>query len=173
MESRREHFFKIFQRDRLRLIAYIRALTGNWDLAEDVFQEVSLVLLGKADSLELEGDFSAWCRAVARNIAWRERSKSRRMQALNDDVILDLLDNAFAKCEHCGLKDFWREQLQICMQKLSPQNLELMSMRYISDLRLKEVAQRLKRSEGAVQVALSRVRKAILDCVQSNQEPAL
>lgn len=173
MDSRREHFFRQFQRDRMRLIAYIRAITGNWDQAEDVFQEVSLVLLDKVDELEEEGDFQAWCRRVARNIACRERSKSKRLKAINDDVVLDLIDNAFAESEEAGARDVERERLRVCMKKLSPQNMDLVSMRYLSELSLKQLAQRLNRSEGAVQVALSRVRKALLECVQRNQEPAL
>jgi RNA polymerase sigma-70 factor, ECF subfamily len=173
MDSRREQFFRQFQRDRTRLIAYIRAITGNWDLAEDIFQEVSLVLLDKVDKLELEGDFHAWCRSVARNIACRERSKSKRLKAIRDDTVLDLIDNAFADSEREQQQDFRREQLRVCMQKLSPQNLQLVSMRYLSELSLKDLAAKLNRSEGAVQVALSRVRKAILECVQRNQESAI
>jgi RNA polymerase sigma-70 factor, ECF subfamily len=173
MDTPREHFFRQFQRDRTRLIAYIRAITGNWDVAEDVFQEVSLVLLDKIDELAMEGDFHAWCRRVARNIACRERTKSRRLKAINDDVVLDLIDNAFAQNEPSASHDFQREQLRVCMEKLSPQNSELVNMRYLSELSLKELALKLNRSEGAVQVALSRVRKAILECVQRKQEPAL
>jgi RNA polymerase sigma-70 factor, ECF subfamily len=170
MDSRREHFFREFQRDRTRLIAYIRAITGNWDLAEDIFQEVSLVLLDKVDELEAEGDFQAWCRRVARNISCRERSKSKRLKAVRDDAVLDLIDNAFAESEHDQQLDFRREQLRVCMQKLSPQNVELISMRYLSELSLKELAVKLNRSEGAVQVALSRLRKTILECAQRRQE---
>lgn len=129
--------------------------------------------MDKIDSLELEGDFHAWCRSVARNIACRERTKSKRLKAIRDDDVLDLIDDAFAQSEQSASLDFRREQLRACMQTLSPQNAELMSMRYMSELSLKELAEKLSRSEGAVQVALSRVRKAILECVQRKQEPAL
>lgn len=173
METPREHFFRQFQRDRARLIAYIRAITGDWAQAEDVFQEVSLVLLNKVDELEQEGDFSAWCRRVARNIARRERTKSQRMKAINDETVIGLIDEAFARSKPPAIYDVRRERLRECLQKLAPQSLEIVKMRYLTELSLRELADKLHRTEGAVQVALSRLRKTIGDCVQRQEEPSL
>src|SRR4030095_16510185 len=100
MAVERESLIREFQRDRLRLIAYIRALTGDADLTEDIFQEVSVVVLQKAEEFAAGRDLQAWCRGIARNVVLREREKSRRPRSFDGDRIVELVDAAFA--EHAG-----------------------------------------------------------------------
>ena len=49
-----------------QLIGYIGAIVGDPHLAEDVFQEVALVVMRKSPVHEHEAGFSAWVRTVAR-----------------------------------------------------------------------------------------------------------
>lgn len=150
----------------MRLIAYIRAIVGDPDLTEDIFQEVTVIVLGKAAEYDPQFDLQSWCRGIARNVIKRERSKSRRLAAFEDDQLLTLVDKAFEENREQELVDSRSSLLRQCMQKLSPNNRELLGLRYVSGLKLRQVAEKLSRSELSVQVALSRVRKALGDCVQ-------
>src|SRR5258706_15021591 len=97
MAAERDRLIREFQRDRLRLIAYIRALVGDADLTEDLFQEVSVIVLQKVEEFTPGRDLQAWCRGIARNVILREREKSRRLRTFEGDRIVELVDAAFAE----------------------------------------------------------------------------
>jgi RNA polymerase sigma-70 factor, ECF subfamily len=162
----RDELIRNFQRDRRRLIAYIRSLVGDPDLTEDIFQEVTVVVLNKAEEFDPRYDLQAWCRGIARNIIKRERSRSRRLPVFKDDKVVELVDKAFEESAHKELVDSQRNALRQCMQSLTPANKELLDQRYNAGLSLRQLAEKLLRTELAVQVALSRLRKALTDCVQ-------
>jgi len=168
-----EQVIRDFQRDRMRLIAYIRAIVGDPDLTEDIFQEVTVIVLSKAAEFDPQYDLQAWCRGIARNVIKRERSKSRRLSVFEGDQLLTLVDKAFDENKDQELLDTRSSMLRQCMQKLSPNNRELLGLRYVSGLKLRQLAEKLSRSELAVQVALSRVRKALGECVQRKGDGSL
>ena len=76
------------------------------------------------------------------------------------------MDAAFAENSDRELVDSRRSLLRQCLDLLAAPSRELLDLRYGSGLSLRDAAERLKRTEAAVQVALSRVRKWLTDCVQ-------
>jgi RNA polymerase sigma-70 factor (ECF subfamily) len=170
MAVERDRLFREFQRDRLRLIAYIRALVGDPDLTEDIFQDVSVIVLQKAEDFAAGGDLQAWCRGIARNVVLREREKSRRLRTFEGDRIIELIDAAFAENAEQDPLEHHHTQLRACMRRLAAPSRELLQLRYDAGLSLRAVALKLGRTEAAVQVALSRVRKWLLECVQRRGE---
>jgi len=171
MAVERDRLIREFQRDRLRLIAYIRSLVGDADLTEDVFQEVTVVVLQKADDFAEGSDLQAWCRGIARNLILREREKSRRLRGFGDLRIVELVDAAFQENSGRELMDARRSLLRECMASLAAPSRDLLDLRYHSGLTLRQVAQKLGRTEAAVQVGLSRLRKWLSDCVERRAEP--
>jgi RNA polymerase sigma-70 factor (ECF subfamily) len=170
-QPERDRLIRDFQRDRLRLIAYIRALVGDPDLTEDLFQEVSVVVLQKADEFRTGGDLSAWCRGIARNLVLRERERARRLRPFADDRLVDLVDASFAENEDRELLDQKRSLLRLCLDLLAGTARELVDRRYVDGLSLREIAGRAERTEAAVQVSLSRIRKWLSDCVERRGNP--
>ena len=166
MAVERDRLIREFQRDRLRLIAYIRALAGDADLTEDIFQEVSVIVLQKADEFTEGRDLQAWCRGIARNVVLREREKSKRLRTFQDDRILELVDAAFSERPAGDALEGRHSLLRACLRMLAAPSRELLQLRYDSGLSLREVALKLRRTEPAVQVALSRVRKWLQECVE-------
>jgi RNA polymerase sigma-70 factor, ECF subfamily len=173
MTIARDELIHNFQRDRRRLIAYIRALVGDPDLTEDIFQEVTVVVLNKADEFDPRYDLQAWCRGIARNIIKRERTRSKRLPVFKDDAIVELVDKAFEENTEHEFAETQRTVLLQCLQLLSPANKDLLEQRYTGGLSLRQLAGQLRRTELAVQVALSRLRKALGQCVQRRGEGGL
>jgi RNA polymerase sigma-70 factor len=171
MAVERDGLIREFQRGRLRLIAYIRSLVGDADLTEDLFQEVSVVVLQKAADFSEGGDLQAWCRGIARNLILREREKSKRLRAFEDTRLLELVDAAFVENAGRELLDSRRSLLRQCMERLAVPSRELLDLRYHTGLSLRQVAQKMGRTEAAVQVGLSRLRKWLTDCVERRAEP--
>jgi RNA polymerase sigma-70 factor (ECF subfamily) len=166
MAAERDRLIREFQRDRLRVIAYIRALVGDPDLTEDIFQEVSVIVLQKVEEFTAGRDLQAWCRGIARNVVLREREKSRRLRSFEGERLVELVDAAFAENASADPLDGRRTLLRSCLRLLAAPSRELVHLRYDTGLSLRALAQKLGRSEAAVQVALSRVRKWLLECVE-------
>jgi RNA polymerase sigma-70 factor (ECF subfamily) len=162
----KELLIRSFQAERFRLIAYIRALVGDPELTEEIFQEVSVVVLRRIEVFDPTKDLQAWCRGIARNLVLRERDRSRRLRVFDNDRIVELVDAAF---EERGMEDVddQRFLLRNCLGQLASGSRELLQLRYQAGLSLRAIAERLERTEGAVQVALSRVRKWLADCVKA------
>lgn len=162
----KEALIRSFQAERFRLIAYIRALVGDPELTEEIFQEVSVVVLRRIEAFDPTKDLQAWCRGIARNLVLRERDRSRRLRVFDNDRIVELVDAAFEERGKEDLDD-QRFLLRNCLGRLASGSRELLQLRYQGGLSLRAIAERLERTEGAVQVALSRVRKWLADCVKA------
>lgn len=160
-----ERIIREFQKHRQPLLSYLRALTCDSDTAEDLIQEVSVIVLRKANAGERPDDLLAWCRGIARNLLLRERRDNRRMVYFGDENWIALVDRAFEE-NPADAGEFRRGSLRHCIEKLGAQARELLDLRYTHALKLKEIATRLKRSELAVQVGLSRLRKSLRVCIQ-------
>ena len=133
---------------------------------QEIFQEVSVVVLQKIDEFDAGRDLQAWCRGIARNLVLRERDRSRRLKIFENDAIVDLVDAAFEERAPEDLVEAKRSLLRRCLGTLAGTSRELLDLRYQKGLSLREIAGQLDRKEGAIQVALSRVRKWLADCVQ-------
>jgi RNA polymerase sigma-70 factor (ECF subfamily) len=152
-----------------RLRGFILGLLPDHAAADDVLQEVFLVVTAKAAEFQASTDFLAWARTIARFKVLEHRQ--RRFPAarqLADDA-WDLL----AQSAH-ELDDAWdvrRKALQLCLDELAPRARQIVQLRYSAErLSLDEVAQQMSWTVGSVKVALSRAKDALWDCVQRRLE---
>ena len=165
MSNPHEGLIRNFQRDRLRLVAYIRSLVGDPDLAEDIFQETAVVVLKKTESFDPNRDVGAWCRGIARNLILRQRERSRRLVPFTDERMEQLVDTAFEENRGREFLESRLARLRSCLKQLPARGREVLELRYVSSLTLKELASRMKQTDGAVQVKLSRLRQVLADCI--------
>jgi RNA polymerase sigma-70 factor (ECF subfamily) len=163
VDARREDLIRQFQRERLRLLAYLRTLVGDFNGAEDLFQEVSVAVLETAERFEPGRDVQAWCRGIARNLVRRARAEPRREVALGEELG-GLVERAFEESAERELADRRLDWLRECLARLAPKAQRLVDLRYRDGLKLRQIGTALARSEGAVQVALSRVRQSLEEC---------
>jgi RNA polymerase sigma-70 factor (ECF subfamily) len=150
------------------LFAYVLALVRNWAVAEDLFQEVSLAVLQEAQKGTVVEDFGPWSREIARRRVLNYWKTSSRTRLILSTEALEALDRAFEAHDEEGRE---REQellqnLRRCLQKLPGHLREVVDLRYREALPLQEIARRLGRSAGSVQVALSRIRMRLHDCAR-------
>jgi len=164
VDSDVEHIVREFQKQRQPLLSYIRALTCDADKADDLIQDVSVIVLRKASAGERPENLPAWCRGIARNLLLRERRDNARLIYFNSEDWIALVDRAFE--ENQPQPDEDRSSLRKCIDKLGGSARELLDMRYTQALKLKDIARRMQRTELAVQVSLSRLRKSLRQCIE-------
>ena len=156
---------RLFLQHSNRLRGFILGLLPDRAAADDVLQEVFLVVSAKAAEFQMGTDFLAWGRTIARFKVLEHRQ--RRFPAARQ--LGDEAWSALAASAH-EVDDAWearRVALLHCLSELAPRAREVVQLRYSAErLSLDEVAKRMAWTVGSVKVALSRAKDALWDCVQ-------
>ena len=165
MTDATEHavFLKRFLASRHEIQAFIRAAVRDRAAAEDIFQEVSIVLWEKFDSYDQGRPFAAWARGIASNKIlqfWRRSSK----QPIPHSP--EAMASMLSACERTETDaNDMIDALANCVQRLPAHQAGLLRMKYEEGLKLETISGRLGKSLAATQKALSRLRFALRDCV--------
>lgn len=152
-------------RHRSRTFAYIWAIVRDDHLAEDVFQEVSILALRKRDDIDDADHLPNWLRQTARNCARNTvRSEAKRPRVFNDSV-LDLLDGQWGTADRDDSAASL-DALRHCLDQLSPYARSLIRLRYHDDLTGQALADAAGKPMNTVYVALTRTHKTLAACVR-------
>lgn len=148
-----------------RLFTFLYAHVLNMADAEDLYQQVALVLWEKFEQFTPGTDFGAWAIRVADlTIKNFLRGKRRSKVFFNEDVMQRIVDYQSAIQPQQVVAR--TEALQGCLQRLSRPDRELVERCYGSDTKIKDIADSLGRSAGAVYTSLCRIRQALLACIE-------
>lgn len=149
-------------RHRGNLFGFIYSLVRDFGLAEELFQEACARILDRQHQFVPGTDFGAWARAFVRAIVF-EHHRWRSRVLISEEAV------AAAAAQFDRIEETYsgrREALKTCIQKLGNSARHLVSLRFEHGLSLAEIAARVRRSAGAVQVALSRTRAWLLRCIR-------
>src|ERR1700748_673933 len=111
-------FLRAFTAHEPAVRAYVRRLVAARADADDVMQEVSVVLWEKFDSFREGADFKAWAFGVARFevLAWL-RDKGRDRLVLDEDVVTKIAEETTPDEPRLARQ---REALDQCIEKVAP-----------------------------------------------------
>lgn len=151
------------QHDRALGLYVYSMVSSNAD-ADDVLQQTKMVMWRSFDQFESGTNFIAWARKVAFHQILNSRRQHKRQHLPLSDEMLEALSHGVAQLSERG--EDRREALQSCLRKLAEEHRQLVLLRYFEDLEVEQVAERIGSTEGAVYRALSRVRLALLQCVE-------
>ncbi|MFD2256268.1 sigma-70 family RNA polymerase sigma factor [Luteolibacter algae] len=157
-----EQFSSLLMANRHRIYGFLYSLVHQHQAAEDLMQEVSMILWRKFDQFEIGTDFAVWAMSVGRFcvLNWR-RKQARLPLSLDDDDLIRLADEAVSvACE-----DDMRGSLKECMRLLPEKLKKVLRARYHRDLDVKEIAKRNQQSVRAVYLLLEKSHGLLLDCV--------
>lgn len=147
----------------LRLVA--RSMLTDWTAVDDVLQEAGVTMWEKIGQLESEDGFLPWARVVVRLKCHSAINASRRSRLVLSDEAVKLL------AVEIDMVD--REQyesnlnaLQGCLQKLSPQQRDLVLAPYQDGIEVQDIATAVGKSANALYKQLGRLREKLFECVQ-------
>lgn len=163
--DRHNRFLRSFTAQEPAIRAYVRRLMPSRADADDVMQEVSVVLWEKFDSFRDGADFKAWAFGVARFevLAWL-RDKGRDRLVLDAEVVVKIAEESAADEPRLARQ---REALEQCMEKVPLDQRGLIMQAYQPEARIQEVALASGRSVAGFYQWLHRMRKMLLDCIRS------
>jgi DNA-directed RNA polymerase specialized sigma24 family protein len=103
-------------------------------------------------------------RILPRTLKYREEH-SRTARLLDPDVLDHLAELAVEDVE--SLDEFYQQALIDCMARLTLADRELIRQRYFEATTVQAMAAAMNRSPSAVSKSLCRVRRLLLDCINS------
>ena len=158
------HVVRVLIRDRARLLGYVWAIARDAHLADDVFQDVTVLAMERAADIADERHLMLWARQAARFKTLEAlRRRTRRTVTLDDDVLELLEDEWDGDAADSGEEI---DHLRACMEKLSPHARTLLGMRYVAGVSGARVAEMMDVGVKSVYVALARIHRTLRDCVQ-------
>jgi RNA polymerase sigma-70 factor (ECF subfamily) len=150
------------------------AMVGDPAVAEDLFQEMAILMTRKREEAAEDCRFVAWGRQIAINLVrdWRKKLARGKVQTLDDDV-LEAVAGAFESASDAAW-DARRDALRLCSDKLPEKDRLLLRRRYEESVPVEQLAAELSISRGAVDTSLYRLRRALHDCVEMRlQQPGM
>src|SRR5262245_14658253 len=163
--SRQAQYIKLLNESQSRLFAYLYAHVLNMADAEDLYQQVALVLWEKFDQFIPGTDFGSWGIRVAElTIKNFLRGKRRSKIVFSEEVMQRIVDRQTEITQEAAAAR--AEALQSCLKRLPQRDRQLVERCYGGDFKIKEIAADEGRSAGAVYTALCRIRQALLACIE-------
>ena len=148
---------------RMPLTAFFASITRDFHLAEDVFQEVCVKAVARAESFESAAHLMNWSRMTGKNRAIDiMRARDGRYVGLSDEMLALLAD----QWPHQSPIDAMQQALDHCIRQITPNNRELLRLRYFEHRNCAEVAAILSRKIETVYQALARLHKTLGDCIR-------
>jgi RNA polymerase sigma-70 factor (ECF subfamily) len=157
-------FLRLFTAHEAVVRAYVRRLVPLRADADDVMQDVSVVLWDKFESFRDGGDFQSWAFGVARfeALAWL-RDKARDRLVLDENVAQKIAEES-ARDEPSLRRH--RDALEDCMAKVPAEHRDLLMQAYQPEANIQEVARNSGRSVPGFYQWLHRMRWKLLDCMR-------
>ena len=160
-----EQFLKLFSRDQLRIVAWIRSLVPDHAAAGDVFQETSLELWRSFPTFRPDTEFLPWALGVARHQVLKHWRKTRRDRVVfSEDFLRELADEAVGLAAELAPR---QAALDECVKQLSDRQRDLIHRFYSENQPAAMIAEAWDRSVHAIYKSLKVLRRSLLECVES------
>ncbi len=164
VNDRHDKFLRSFTANEPAIRAFVRRLLPTRADADDVMQDISVVLWNKFGEFREDGDFRAWAFGVERYavLAWR-RDKARDRLVLDEAVVAKIADESARDEPHLQRQ---RDALEDCLRKIPPSQRMLLMKAYHPDLRIQDVARDSGRTVPGFYQWLHRIRRMLLGCIR-------
>jgi RNA polymerase sigma-70 factor (ECF subfamily) len=153
--------------NRSSLFAFVFAVVRDFNAAEELLQETSVVICENANDFTPGTSFGAWSREIARRrIRAYFRQQKREKRILSEDHIHNL-QQAFAAVEDRIASPHHRLQaMRRCLEKLTPRVRHWLYLRYVSQLALVEMASQVRCKPESIRKTLYRSRQQLRVCIE-------
>ncbi len=153
---------------RTLIFGYIMTQTGDYDDAEDIFQDVCVTVCEKYHTFTEGTNFKAWVMKITRNKIlsyYRSQSKKKNLLQLTEEIAEDLGEHEIWFRDEIPFRDEIKA-LRQCLDKVKGKNRTILIKRYGEGLSGQEIAESINWTPNSVYVALSRIKEGLENCVK-------
>ena len=165
---KREDFSVIYQRNHQELFRFIRWLSGDRELAEDITQNVFLKVFCKPQLFDPNKSLKVWLFSIAKN-HWKNELRKRGVAKLHQENTPE--SDESEQVFHAVSSDTPSEttRLNQAMNSLSSAQREVVVLKYTNNLSIAEIAAFLNCSEGTVKSRLFYALKNLKEIVKEER----
>lgn len=155
---------RVLIQHRAELIGYAWLVVGDPDLAEDVFQEVSVAVIRKADEINDTEHLKGWLYEAIRLQGLKtRRDHSRRHQHLSGEMLQVLADDYAKQVSESAEQLALRE----CVNRLQGVTRQVLELRYGQNLKPAAIAAHTGKNIQTIYKTITRAHAALRDCVKA------
>jgi RNA polymerase sigma-70 factor (ECF subfamily) len=137
--------------------------------ADDLMQETFLRAYTGRARFDSSGLVGPWLIGIARNVLREHARKGKRRREVAWTELCIELEELIEQDD--GVYDDMLKHLPGCLDALGPSARQAIDLRYACKLRLAEIGNRLRRSEGAAKLLMFRARQALKNCLERAGQP--
>ncbi|OYW74431.1 MAG: hypothetical protein B7Z37_17865 [Verrucomicrobia bacterium 12-59-8] len=146
------------------LEAFCHAQLGHRHDAQEALQSTCVKLWEKSADWDPDTEFLPWAFAMARfTVLSLLRDRMRDRLVFDEDVVQAMAEEAEVAAEQFEDR---REALGTCIQKLQPEQRDLLQEHYITGRSVRDLSNATGRSESAVKMTLLRLREQLSACIE-------
>jgi RNA polymerase sigma-70 factor (ECF subfamily) len=154
-----------------RIYSYLHVSVGNRHDAEDLTTQTFLKMLEKIGSFKWQAaPFSAWLFRIAHNLAMDHFRSRRRWQP--EEEVPEPLGEEEPSAELAAMKTIGRESMLKLIERLSPEQQQVLTLKFVFNLPNAEVAAILDKTEGAIKSLQHRALVSLQKQIQGQQQEA-
>ena len=148
----REAFRHLVERYQRRAVAHAMAILFRRDDAEDAVQEAFIDAFTAIGSFDTSRSFYQWFYVLVRNRCYKMTAKSRPTESLDEVLLVG---------SPPGVDDEMRLALEKALRSLTPEEREIVTLKYFSGLSYDELATHLQIPRGTVMSRLFYARQRL------------
>ncbi|MBN1805367.1 MAG: RNA polymerase sigma factor [Sedimentisphaerales bacterium] len=165
-KGQKEDMDKLAREAEGRLCAYIYRVTLNYDLTQDMSQEVLLQMIKSLNQLNSVESFWPWLYRITQNkIQEFYKAKANKNQALEEAFYKEFISQRAKYHQEDGLRQLLQKELSkkvvIAMKRLKQQYRAVLSLRCFEQLSYSEIAVAMECSEVRARVLFYRAKQAL------------
>jgi RNA polymerase sigma-70 factor (ECF subfamily) len=136
---------RLIERFQHRLLRYLVFLTGNRELAEDIFQETWIRVMERGAQYNGKSKFDTWLFAIARHLVidWSRKKTPTSLEALQEQYgnenAFDVAASGPSPFDAVNSREN-RESVQAALGRLDALHREVLVLRFHEELSLEEIA---------------------------------
>lgn len=158
-------FEVLLNRHKEKIFTSIYLFVKDRELAEDIFQDVFIKIIRSLnkDKYNHQGKFLQWAMRISYNMCVDHFRKSKRRTKVSPTEtfdIFDVLESPEENMEQQLIKNQIHLKIRKVIDKLPPEQREVVILRHYADMSFKEIAQL---TQVSINTALGRMRYALIN----------
>lgn len=159
-----EQFTFLLLANQNRFYGYILSLVPNYSDADDIFQEMVIVMCRKFKDFKPNSNFVAWGLEIARNKIMNYRQKRHNSNTLFNTILVHKIEERSSK--FVGEMEERANALENCIAKLSEYDRQLLKLRYEMCKKISDISKQIGRPIHGLYKAFARIHLALRLCVE-------
>ena len=143
--------------------AFISSIVPDFQDSDDVLQQVAVAVIKNYDKYDRNRPFVAWAIGIAKNeVLMHIRKKSQNKLVFSAETIQRISEIHEKESEKFNDT---KNALDVCIKKLKGRWRRILEMRYLSEMSIPRIAQKLGMTDSAIYTSFHRTRIALRDCI--------